>query len=70
VTTTPTPSPEVLWTPDPREAGNSAVAAFARHPRGVAPDAAVSRDAVRDPDALAPFIDLARASAGVVGRRP
>ena len=29
---------------------------------GVAPDAAVSRDAVLDPDALAPFVDLARAS--------
>jgi acetoacetyl-CoA synthetase len=27
---------------------------------GVAPDAAVSRDAVLDPDALAPFVDLAR----------
>jgi hypothetical protein len=26
-----TPSPEVLWTPDRREAGNSAVAAFARY---------------------------------------
>src|SRR5215203_5283343 len=29
---------------------------------GVTPDAAVSRDAVLDPDALAPFVDLARAS--------
>ena len=28
----------------------------------VAPDAAVSLDAVRDPDALAPFLDLARAA--------
>ena len=28
-----TPSPEVLWTPDRREAGNSAVAAFARYVR-------------------------------------
>jgi acetoacetyl-CoA synthetase len=31
---------------------------------GVAPDAAVSRDAVLDPDALAPFVDLARVSTG------
>src|SRR3954451_2210639 len=29
---------------------------------GVAPDAAVSRDAVLDPDALAPFVDLAHAA--------
>jgi len=29
---------------------------------GVAPDAAVSRDALCNPDALAPFLDLARAS--------
>ena len=28
-----TSSPEVLWTPDRRAAGNSAVAAFARHVR-------------------------------------
>jgi acetoacetyl-CoA synthetase len=31
---------------------------------GMAPDAAVSRDAVRDPDALAPFLELGRVSAG------
>ncbi|MDT0352439.1 hypothetical protein [Pseudonocardia charpentierae] len=29
---------------------------------GVAPDAAVSRDAVLDPDALAPLVDLACAA--------
>jgi acetoacetyl-CoA synthetase len=37
---------------------------------GVAPDDAVSRDAVRDPDALAPFLALARGSTDGVGRRP